>query len=50
MKDLQCFSCIIPEKNTTKKEQVNDIQLDFRFKDNEKYEVKGIKDSAIYAR
>ena len=46
------FHISLPEQNTTKKGQVNDIQLDFEFEagNGEEYEVDGIWDSAVYTR
>ena len=40
------------EQDITKKDLVNDKQLDFEFEagNNKKYEIDGILDSAIYAR
>ena len=52
MKDSQRFSCIAVRTNTTKKRQVNDKQLDFKFEisNNMEYKIDGIWDSTIYAR
>ena len=46
------FHVSLLEKDTTKKGQVNDTQLNFEFKasNNKKYKVEGIRDSAVYAR
>ena len=46
------FHVSLLEQDTTKKGQVNDMQLNLEFDtdNNKKYEVKGIGDSAIYAR
>ena len=46
------FHVFLLEQDTTKKGQVKDTQLNFEFKvgNNKKYEVKGIWDSAVYAK
>ena len=46
------FHVSLLEQNTTKKGQMNDTQLDFKFEagDNKEYEVDGIRNSAFYAR
>ena len=46
------FHISLLEQDTTKKGQVNDMQLDFEFEtgNNKKYEVDGIWDSAVYAK
>ena len=46
------FHVSLLEQDTTKKGQVNDTQLDFKFEagNNKKYEVDGIWDSAVYAK
>ena len=46
------FHVSLLEQDTTKKGQVNDMQLDFKFEagDDKEYEVDGIRDSAVYAR
>ena len=46
------FHVSLLEQDTTKKERVNDTQLDFEFEagNNEKYEVDGIWDSTVYAK
>ena len=38
------------EQDTTKKGQVNDMQLEFKAGDNKEYEVNGIWDSAVHAK
>ena len=46
------FHISLLEQDTTKKKQVNDMQLNFEFEagNNKEYEVEGIWDSAVYAR
>ena len=46
------FYISLLEQNTTKKGQVNDIQLDFEFEagNNKEYKINDIQDSAIYAK
>ena len=45
------FHVSLLEQNTTRKRRVDKTtQLDFKAGDNEKYEVEGIRDSAVYAR
>ena len=44
------FHVLLLEQNTTKKRQVNDMQLEFEAGDNKEYEVNGIWDSAVYAK
>ena len=46
------FHVSLLEQDTTKKGQVNDTQLNFKFEagNNKEYEVDGIRDSAVYAR
>ena len=46
------FHVSLVKQDTTKKEQLNDMQLDFEFKagNNKEYEVDGIWDSAVYAK
>ena len=46
------FHISLLEQNTTKKGQVNDMQLDFKFEagDDKEYKVDGIWDIEVYAR
>ena len=46
------FYRFLLEQNTTKKKQVNDTELDFKFKacNNIKNEIDGIWDSVVYAK
>ena len=44
------FHVSLLEQDTTKKGQVNDMQLEFKAGDNKEYEVDGIWDSEVYAR
>ena len=44
------FHVSLLEQDTTKKGQVNNMQLEFKAGDNKKYEVDGIWDSAVYAK
>ena len=46
------FHVLLLKQDTTKKGQMNDTQLDFKFEtgDNKKYEVDSIQDSAVYAK
>ena len=44
------FHVLLLELDTTKKGQINDIQLEFEAGDNKEYEVNGIWDSVVYAR
>ena len=44
------FHVSLLEQHSTKKKQVNDIQLEFEASDDKEYEVNGIWDSAVYAR
>ena len=46
------FHVSLLEQDTTKKGQVNDMQLDLEFKagDDKEYEVDGIQDSAVYTK
>ena len=46
------FHVSLLEQDTTKKRQVNDMQLDFEFEDgdNKEYEIDCIPDSAVYAK
>ena len=43
------FHVSLLEQNTTKKGQVNDMQLEFEADNDKEYEVNGIRDSAVYA-
>ena len=44
------FYELLLEQDTTKKGQVNDMQLEFKARDHKEYEVDGISDSAVYAK
>ena len=44
------FHVSLLEQNTTKKGQVNDMQLEFEAGDDKEYEVNGIWDSIVYVR
>ena len=44
------FHVLLLEQNTTKKGQVNNMQLEFEASNDKEYEVDGIWDSAVYAR
>ena len=52
MKIHNVFHVFLLEQNITKKGEVNDMQLDFKFKvgNNEEYEIDGIRNSAVYAK
>ena len=44
------FHVLLLDQDTTKKRQVNDMQLEFEVGNNKKYEVNGIWDSVVYAK
>ena len=44
------FYVSLPEQNTTKKRQMNDMQLKFEAGDDKEYKVDSIWDSAVYAK
>ena len=44
------FHLSLPEQNTTKKGQVNDMQLEFKADEDKKYEVNDIWNSTVYIR
>ena len=50
MKDPQRLLCIALEQDTTKKRQMNDMQLKFKAGNNKEYEVNGIRNNAVYAK
>ena len=44
------FHISLLEQDTTKKGQINDMQLEFEAGNNKEYEVDGILDNAVYAK
>ena len=44
------FHVLLLEQNTTKKRQMNDMQLEFETGNDKEYEVDGIWDSTVYAK